>query len=287
MNHLRTLLENGPLLADGAWGTEFQKRGLALGQTPDLWNLTHPELVLDVARSYVDAGSRVILTNTFRANAFVIGPGQAPEVNRAGVLLSKQAAAGKAKVFASIGPSGKALAGEDIATAELESAFRQQCEACAGAGADALLLETFSDVAEARIAMQAARDTGLPVIVSFAFDSGRNKDRTMMGVTPEQAVTAALESGADAIGANCGVGIEQAAQLCARFRAAAPDLPRWIKPNAGLPVLENGAVRYHVAAAQFAAAVPALLEAGASFVGGCCGSSPDFIREIRKCGGFF
>jgi methionine synthase I (cobalamin-dependent) len=117
------------------------------------------------------------------------------------------------------------------------------------------------------------------VIVSFAFDSGRNKDRTMTGATPEAAAQAAVEAGADAIGVNCGIGPETAADLCKRLRAAT-DLPLWIKPNAGLPVIQGAGLRYNITPAGFAAYLPALLAAGASFVGGCCGSTPDFIRAL-------
>ena len=136
-----------------------------------------------------------------------------------------------------------------------------------------------SDIEEARLAVAAAKSTGLPVIVSFAFDSGKNKDRTMMGATPEAVAAAMVEAGADAVGANCGVGIEQAAPICRRLRAAC-DLPIWIKPNAGLPKMEGAAIRYGTSAEFFASHYAALREAGASFLGGCCGSTPDFIRAL-------
>jgi len=156
--------------------------------------------------------------------------------------------------------------------------------ALAAAGADALLVETMSDIEEARLAVVAARTTGLPVIVSFAFDSGKNKDRTMMGATPEAVAAAMAEAGADAVGANCGVGIEHAAPICRRLHAAC-ELPIWIKPNAGLPKLAGGAIRYDTSAGFFASHYAELREAGASFLGGCCGSTPDFIRALvaAKC----
>jgi 5-methyltetrahydrofolate--homocysteine methyltransferase len=286
VSRLREWLAGGPLIADGAWGTELQKHGLALGASPDSWNLTHPERVEAVARAYVEAGSQVILTNTFRANAIAM-EGELAAINRAGVAISKRAAAGRALVFASIGPIGKMLgkivgqplmAGE-IGPEEVHAAFAAQAGALASAGADALLVETMSDIEEARLAVAAAKGTGLPVIVSFAFDSGRNKDRTMMGATPEAVAAAMVEAGADAVGANCGVGVEQAVPLCRRLRAAC-DLPIWIKPNAGLPKMERNVIRYDVPAEFFASHYAALREAGASFVGGCCGSTPDFIRAL-------
>jgi methionine synthase I (cobalamin-dependent) len=207
--------------------------------------------------------------------------GDLEAINRAGVAISKRAAAGRALVFASIGPMGKMLMAGEVGTEEVYAAFAAQAAALAAAGADALLLETMSDIEEARLGVAAARSTGLPAIVSFAFDSGRNKDRTMMGATPEAVAQAMAAAGADAIGANCGVGIEQAVPLCRRLRAAC-DLPIWIKPNAGLPKMEGDAVRYDVSAEYFASHYAALREAGAAFVGGCCGSTPDFIRALVR-----
>ena len=280
MSRLGEWLAGGLLITDGAWGTELQARGLDPGAAPDTWNLTHPERVEAVARAYVDAGSQVILTNTFRANAVAL-EGDLEAINRAGVEISKRAAAGKALVFASIGPTGKMLMAGEIGAEQVSAAFAAQAAALAAAGADALLVETMSDIEEARLAVAAAKSTGLPVIASFAFDSGKSKDRTMMGATPEAVAAAMVEAGADAVGANCGVGVEHAATVCRRLRAAC-DLPIWIKPNAGLPKMEGTAVRYDTSADFFASHYAALCEAGASFLGGCCGSTPDFIRALVK-----
>jgi methionine synthase I (cobalamin-dependent) len=278
MSPLHQWLAGGPLISDGAWGTQLQARGLDPGAAPDTWNLTHPELVEEVARAYVEAGSQVILTNTFRANAIAM-QGDLEAINRAGVAISKRAAAGQALVFASIGPTGKMLMAGEIGPEQAQAAFAAQAAALAGAGADALLVETMSEIEEARLAVAAARSTGLPVIVSFAFDSGKNKDRTMMGATPEAVAAAMVEAGADAVGANCGVGVEYAAAICRRLHAAC-DLPVWIKPNAGLPKMEGTDIHYNVSAESFASHYPAICQAGASFLGGCCGSTPDFIRAL-------
>lgn len=280
MNRLREWLADGLLITDGAWGTELQARGLAPGATPDVWNLTHPERVEAVARAYVEAGSQVILTNTFRANAVAL-EGDLEAINRTGVEISKRAAAGRARVFASIGPTGKMLMAGEIGSDEAYAAFAAQAVSLAAAGPDALLIETMSDVEEARVAVAAARITGLPVIVSFAFDSGKNKDRTMTGATPEKVAAAMAEAGADAVGANCGVGVETTAPVCRRLHAAC-DLPIWIKPNAGLPKMDGAALRYDTSAEFFASHYDALRDAGASFLGGCCGSTPDFIRALGR-----
>jgi methionine synthase I (cobalamin-dependent) len=288
MGKLEQWLAGGPLITDGAWGTQLQARGLEPGVIPDRWNLEHPERVESVARAYVEAGSEVILTNTFRANAVTLGEAGLAEkveaINRAGVEISRRAAGQKALVFASMGPTGKMLMmGEVTAEAVLE-AFGAQARALAAGGADALLIETMSDVEEARLAVQAAKATGLPVIASFAFDTGKNKDRTMMGVTPETAAHAMKAAGVDAVGANCGAGVESFVAVCARLKAGC-GLPVWIKANAGLPQMRDGQAVYATTAGHFASYYAALVEAGASFIGGCCGTSPEFIVELVRARG--
>jgi len=147
-----------------------------------------------------------------------------------------------------------------------------------------LLFETFSDVEEARLAVRAARPAGLPIIVSFAFDSGKNKDRTMMGVNPETAARAMVEEGVDAVGANCGAGPGLFPSICRRLKEAS-GLPVWIKPNAGMPTIEAGQAVYTMKPDAFASYLPALVEAGASFVGGCCGTGPAFVRALVRAAG--
>ena len=281
---IQQLIASGPVVTDGAWGTELQARGLGLGEFPDAWNLTHPARVAAVARAYVNAGSRIILTNTFGANRVRLGDHELASkvvaINRKGVEISRRAAEDRACVFASMGPCGKMLMTEDISPDELRAAFDEQACALADGGADALVIETMSDLDEAMLAVTAARATGLPVVACMMFDSGKNKDRTMMGHTPEQAAVVLSEAGADVIGANCGRGIAGFISICRRLRVAT-DRPIWIKPNAGLPQIADGRPVYHVTPASFASHVPALIEAGANFIGGCCGTNPDFIRAVR------
>jgi 5-methyltetrahydrofolate--homocysteine methyltransferase len=282
---LEELLARAPLITDGALGTQLQTRGLVTGECPDAWNLSHPDRVEEVARAYVEAGSDIILTNTFRANRLALtGYGLADkteEINRAGIELARRAAAGHAKVFASVGPSGKMLATGDVSEEELRTAFAEQVRVLAKAGADGIAIETMTDLAEAKLAVAAARDVGLPVVASLVFDSGKDKDRTMTGVTPEQAAQELTAQGADVIGANCGLGIAGYVPICRRLRAST-DRPIWIKPNAGLPEMVQGRVVYKTTPEEFAGYVPALLEAGASFVGGCCGTGPEFVRAMKE-----
>ncbi len=287
MSRMTDWRKQSPLITDGAWGTELQKLGLAIGELPDMWNLAHPERVRAIARSYSEAGSEVILTNTFRANAIAMkeaSESQLDEINRAGVEISKSANS-DSLVFASMGPAGKLIASGDVEEEEITAAFTMQSRSLAAAGADALLIETMSDIQEARLALAAARSTGLPVIVSFAFDTGKNKERTLTGATPEQVAASMAEAGADAVGANCGVGVEQAVVICARLRSAC-DLPLWIKPNAGLPIMEETAARYEMNPQRFASHFEALRDAGATFLGSCCGSTPEFIRALVAARGY-
>ena len=282
MSRMSEWLADGLMISDGAWGTQLQLRGLPSGTTPDTWNLTHADQVESVARAYAEAGSQVILTNTFRANAVAMhdcSTADLDAINRAGVTLSKRGAGKQTLVFASIGPTGKILMSGEVSAEQVTAAFAAQAQSLAAAGADALLIETMSDIEEACLAVEAARRTGLPVLASFAFDSGKNKDRTMMGATPETVAAAMVEAGADAVGANCGVGVELSVPICQRLRAAC-ELPIWIKPNAGLPTIEGTAIYYATSAEYFASHFAALAEAGASFVGACCGSTPEFIRAL-------
>ncbi len=282
---IEKLISAGPVVTDGAWGTQLQGLGLEVGACPDGWNLSQPDKVEQVARAYVDAGSQVILTNTFGANRFVLSrhslDDQVAEVNRAGVEISRRAAGDRARVFASMGPSGVMLMMGEVTEDELQEAFAVQARAMAQAGADAIVVETMSDPAEAKLAVAAAKQTGLPVVACLVFDSGPDEDRTMMGTTPEQAAEQMTEAGADVIGSNCGQGIAGFIKITQRLRSAT-DRPIWAKANAGLPQLVDGQTVFAQTPEQFAEYVPQLIEAGAKFIGGCCGTTPEFIAAVRQ-----
>ena len=281
---LEELLRNHPIITDGAWGTQIQNLGLQAGACPDEWNLENPEAIEKVARSYVEAGSRIILTNTFGASRLMLDrhglADKAAAINRAGSEISCRAAKGKAYVFGSIGPTGKLLFTGEVGETELSEGFEEQAMALAEGGVHGIVIETMSELDEAKLALRAALKTGLPVVVSMVYDSGQEFDRTMMGTTPEEAAQQLKNEGADVIGANCGMGIEFILPVCKRLRAAT-DLPVWIKPNAGLPEYANGKIVYNITPAQFATYAVKVREAGANFIGGCCGTSPDFIRELK------
>ncbi len=253
------LIKETPVLVDGAWGTQLQARGLPTGQTPDGWNLTHADLVEEIPRAYVDAGSRVVLTNSFRSNRLALeAEGLADrvvDINRIAAEISKRAAGERAVVFGSIGPSGKMLCMGEISGDELRDVFVQQATALASGGADGLVVETMADLEEAKLAVAAAKSTGLPVV--------------------------GWAAGADVVGANCGQGIEGYIPIAKRF-SQATELPIWIKANAGIPKLVGSEAVYETTAEQFASRAGELLTAGATFIGGCCGTSPEFIQAIKE-----
>jgi 5-methyltetrahydrofolate--homocysteine methyltransferase len=282
---IEQLIAAGPVITDGAWGTQLQALGLSGGACPDEWNLSRPEIVDQVPRRYVEAGSQVVLTNTFRANRIALASynlaDNVVDINRRGVEISRSAVGDRAHVFASMGPTGKMLMAGEVSEEELRVAFTEQAHALADAGAAALVIETMAELEEAELALAAAKQTGLPVVACVVFDSGANHDRTMMGVTPEQAAARLAAAGADVVGANCGQGIAGYVDICRRMRTVT-DRPLWIKANAGLPDFVDGHVVYRTSPEQFAAHAPALLAAGAQFVGGCCGTSPAYIAALCK-----
>ena len=281
---------SGTFLLDGGWGTQLQLRGLPIGEHPDLWNLSHPEKVQEIAEAYIQAGCDIILTNTFGSNRFVLAKhgaeNKVAELNRAGVRHSKEAAKKHSnnqerRVFASIGPSGVMLMSGTVTPDELYAAFLEQAEAIAAEMPDGIVVETMCDPDEAVLAVKAAKITGFPVAVSMVFDTGKNKDRTMMGTTPEQAVELLTAAGADIIGANCGQGIEGFIPICRRMRAVTT-LPLWMKANAGLPEIVGDKTVYRQTPESFAASATELLAAGANFIGGCCGTTPEYCARLRN-----
>jgi len=272
-------------VADGSCSTQLQARGVPTDAPAELANLTHPHLVEALARDYVAAGARFITTNTFSANRFIFQrrglEHDLDEVNRRGAALAKKVAAeAGALAVGSIGPSGKILAVHEVKEAELTEVFTAQATALAAGGADVIVLETFSELAEILLVLEAVREaTGLPVIASMSFDSGPQRTRTMMGARAEDCASALEEAGADAVGCNCGSGITTFLPIVVALRANA-NLPLWVKPNAGLPELVDGQVVYRQTPDEFGHYIPELLQAGANIVGGCCGSSPAHIKRV-------
>ena len=275
------------LIADGGWGTELQKRGLPPGESPEAWNISRPEEVRSVALSYVEAGAEIILTNTFGGSPLKLAKvkleGKVGEINRRGAEISKQAAADRALVFASIGPSGEFMAPlGTVSEGEMRGGFGEQAKALAEGGADGIVVETMMDLAEAKTALQAAkRTTSLPVAVTMTFNHGPKGFATLMGARPEQVAVELEKAGADIVGANCGAGIDQMIDLMKLLRSATL-LPLWCKPNAGLPELVDGKTVYRETPEMMASKLKALVQAGANIVGGCCGTTPAHVRAFVR-----
>jgi 5-methyltetrahydrofolate--homocysteine methyltransferase len=283
-----TTVQTGKILvSDGAWGTFLQKKGLKPGECPELWCVEKSAQVLEIARSYINAGADMIESNSFGGTRFKLeqyGQGhRVAEINEAAARISRQAAGAEKWVIASIGPTGKLLVSEEVTEEELYAAFKEQAMALAKGGADALCIETMSDAEEASITTRAAREnTDCEVICTFTFQHGAKGYRTMMGLSPAKAAEAAVKAGAHIIGPNCGNGIEQMIEIVKEMKAAAPTTPILVHANAGLPQNVNGVDVFPESPAQMAARVKDIVEAGASIVGGCCGTTPAHIQAFRQ-----
>jgi len=278
------LQEGNLLIADGATGTMLQAMGLPAGMAPDLWNVERPDAVRAHYRSYLDAGSEVILANTFGGNRIKLErtgglDARMVELNRAGAGLAVEEAGGEVYVAGDMGPTGELLA--PYGTLQYEDAvqaYAEQALALVEGGVDLLWGETLADLNEARALVEGVRQvTDLPVFCSLTF--GRS-GRTMMGVTPRQAAEALWPMGLTAIGANCGEGIPPVVAALDEMRAALPDAVLIAKPNAGVPRLEGSETIYPLGPAEMAAQVPDLVARGAQVIGGCCGNTPAHIAAI-------
>lgn len=290
MSALLTAYADTVTVTDGSWSTQLATRGFPVGTPAELANTTQGHLVVELARDYLSAGAQVLTTNTFAANRLALARHKLKvdiaELNRLGAQLARQAASqihgplAEIPVAGVIGPSGRILAVKEAGEDELSAAFAEAARALAEGGATWIVLETFSELAEALLALRAVRSAvKLPVIVSLSFDSGPQRSRTMMNVEAGEAATALDQAGADALGCNCGAGVAQALPAVVALRAHSK-LPLWVKPSAGLPELDEGRMIYSQTPDDFGEFVPNLLEAGANFVGGCCGAGPEHIRRI-------
>ena len=279
------------LLSDGAMGTQLQRAGLEPGGCGEAWNLDHPDRVLVIQRGYVNAGSDILLTNTFGGCRVMLNRHEqgerTAEINRAAVAIAREALGGRGFVLGDIGPFGGLMEpyGE-IARADVETAFREQAKALVEGGADGIIIETQTALEELEIGIVAAHEAGAKVVIgSVAFDRMVDEDdvRTMMGVSPERAAEFMAEHGCHIAALNCGTGVDMkfAADIVRRYIKTS-GLPVMAQPNAGQPVLVNMQVQYNETPEEMSAGLPGLLAAGARIVGGCCGSTPDHIRMFRK-----
>ena len=277
----------GVALADGAMGTMLFDAGLEYGDAPERWNLQFPERIRGIHQGYLAAGSRILLTNTFGGNRFRLAfhglQDRVADVNGAAAVILRSAveASGQpALVAGDIGPSGSILAPlGDLEFGEAVAGFAEQSQALVSAGVDLIWIETMSDLEEARAALEGVRQAApeIAVLTTMSFDT---HGRTMMGVTPEQAVQTLNAWGAVAVGGNCGNGTEEVLQVVRRMRAASPQTMLVAKSNAGMPELIGGRACYGATPETMAIYLREAVQAGAAVVGACCGSRPDHIRAM-------
>ena len=285
---LERLASGEVLISDGATGTYLQQRGLEAGGCPEEFNASHADVVRGMARDYFEAGSDIVLTNSFGGSQFMQKKygfeGRVEEFNR---LASEHAASQKPTsghfVAASVGPTGEMMEPlpDGVSASEMYDALAEQITALAGGGADAILIETQMALEEAITGIRAAREnTDLPVFATMVFDLGPRGFFTMMGVTPEKAVYDLREAGADVVGANCGNGIDRMVDLAEQMRAVDDGL-MLVHSNAGIPDMKGGQIIYNEGPEYMAERFKRLADLGVNVLGGCCGTGPDHIRALK------
>ncbi|OGF44351.1 MAG: hypothetical protein A2452_01770 [Candidatus Firestonebacteria bacterium RIFOXYC2_FULL_39_67] len=291
MQDIVKLLKNKVLVCDGAMGTMLQKYGLSAGECPEYWNLTQAEKLVAVHKEYLEAGADIIITNTFGASSLKLSKfnleGKLREINISGAANAKAAVKKSGRdvyVAGDIGPTGSLL--EPLGFLKIEEAyeaFKEQALALQEGGVDLIIIETMIAVEETVAAVRAVKEnTKLPVIACMTFDVQANKDiRSVMGVDIETMVTELTNAGADILGSNCGNGVEQMVEVIKALRSKTGK-PLIAEPNAGLPKLKDGVISYDGTPEMLASFTEALLSAGANIIGGCCGTAPEHIKQIKN-----
>jgi len=288
MKNFPSLLSEQTLLSDGAMGTMLHTRGVSFEKCFDELNLTKPSAVADIHREYIEAGANIIQTNTFGANRYKLGKHgleyQITEINKAGVELVRRVVMASSRdvlIAGDVGPLGVRIAPFGrVQPEEARSAFVEQIAALVEAGADLLIIETFSDLYEIREAILAAKQAAaLPIIASMTFT---RDDRTVLGDDPAKVAKALHEAGADVIGVNCSGGPAQLLRLLKAMRQAVPNGRFSVMPNAGWPEQVGGRIMYPADPDYFGDYALSFRDAGASVVGGCCGTTPQHIAAMRK-----
>jgi len=287
-NLLKRLKDGEILVADGAMGTMLFDYGLKPGEPPESFNLTRPEVLEEIAHLYMDAGAEIIQTNTFGASPLRLSSysleDKTEKINRNAVLAVRKVVKDRAYVSASCGPSGKLLKpyGE-VEPEEIYSSFERQMSMLISAGVDAICIETMTDLREAQLAIKAAKavSPSTPVMATMTFDPTPKGFYTVMGTSIQDAAQGLKEAGADIIGSNCGNGIENMIKIAKEFKKYS-DLPIIIQSNAGLPEMQGDKPIYPETPEFMAEKAKELVSAGVSIIGGCCGTTPEHIRAIRK-----
>jgi 5-methyltetrahydrofolate--homocysteine methyltransferase len=289
MHPLKSLLASNPyLLADGAMGTMLMDAGLERGDVPEAWNSLHPDRVRAIHRGYIDAGSQIILTNTFGGNRYRLQrrglQDRTAELNRAAAQLGcaeADVAPHKVVVAGSIGPTGEMLKPfGTLSFEDVKAAFAEQAAALAEGGVDVLWVETMSDLEELRGAVEGARSvSNLPLVATMTFDT---KGRTMMGVKPVQALETIRQFNPVALGANCGKGPDELEATIQDMHAADASIVLVAKANAGLPEFVKGEIVYRATPEVMAGYAVRVFDLGARIIGGCCGNTPKHIQAMAE-----
>lgn len=286
-----TLLNQRIMVIDGAMGTMLQQYGLKAGETPEMWNIVHPDIVKKIHSSYLEAGADIILTNTFGANGIKLQKAghrnKLPELNREAVRLAREAVDKYREVHpvpifiaGSIGPSGEILGPCGmIKDEEVLDGYLEQVKVLVSTGIDFILLETFYDLNEITIALKAVKEIcDLPVFASMTFDESL---KTIFGISPEKAAKVLFQEGADGVGANCGSGPETLYKVLSQMRVitAAPLL---VEPNAGIPYIDNNRIIYPATPQEMAEYAEKFVQLRVNIIGGCCGTTPEHIKAIAE-----
>jgi len=291
---LREKIKQELFLLDGAMGTELIARGIEAGKCNDYLNIELPDVISDIHRSYFEAGSDAVITNTFGANKYALSRhGFAQEtirINKSGAQMARRAAGEEKYVLGDIGPSGDFLEPlGSLKAQDLKEAYVRQAYALLDGGVDGFIIETMTALEEIALAIEAVKSIGgdLPVFASMSFDEAGDDFKTMMGVDVKAAVAKIVSVGVDAVGFNCGTlsfdgYIEMADKYVSAVRALSADVMIYAEPNAGRPELVEGRAVYKVSPEDFAQVIDKIYAAGVNIVGGCCGTTPAHIRATAE-----
>jgi 5-methyltetrahydrofolate--homocysteine methyltransferase len=289
MSKLKDQLKNkSVLVSDGAWGTFLFEKGLQAGASPEEWNLINRNAIFEIAKSYIDAGSDIISTNSFGGNRLKLsqyGLGDRTfEINKNAAIISREAAGNDKLVFGSIGPTGKFLITGEVTEAELFDSFEEQSSALIEGGVDTILLETFYDIEEAKIAIKSIKNISqIEIACSFTFDLQPDGSfKTLMGASPTDIVKELISMGVDIVGSNCGSGFENLTNIAKEIIEASNDIPLLVQANAGLPLYKDDKLIYSESPEFTVPFIKEMINAGVKIIGGCCGTTPDHIIMIRK-----
>jgi len=285
---LQKLKTNEILIADGAMGTMLFARGLQPGKPPESVNLKTPEILEEIAQAYLDAGAKIIQTNTFGASPLKLSDyglqDKTEEINRIAVERVRKVVEKKAYVSGSVGPSGKLLKPfGDTEPEDIYKSYERQMKVLINAGVDLICIETMTDLNEATLAIKAAKSISpeIPIMATMTFDETSRGFYTIMDVSIEDAVVGLQKAGADIIGSNCGNGIENMIKIAQEFKNFSK-LPIIIQSNAGIPEMKEGKLIYSETPEFFGEKAKELINVGVSIIGGCCGTTPEYIKAIRK-----